>query len=332
MTTVGGRPEVGTRGLGVATAVDIPALNELFTEAFTDRYRRDGMAGVRVPPLHPQIWRYAIEDAGEGALCWRDGRGRLVAFNMVHRSGAEGWMGPLCVRPDQQGSGIGKQIVTSGLHWLRARGARVIGLETMPRTMDNIGFYSRLGFVPGALTVTLTLEVGRTGDAAASIDSTPPSLVLSRMPASDQRHAVAACRTLTGAVQDGYDFSRELELTVALGLGDVVLLGPPAAPAGFALYHTTPLVEGRSRDEVRVLKLVLARREDFPLLLDRLMAVTRQEGVRRLAVRMQGEYPDAYQAMLSRGARVRWTDLRMCADGGQDQVPSRGLVLSNWEI
>ena len=73
---------------------DIGALNQVFSDAFTERYRRDGMVGVRVPFLNPSIWRYAIEDADGGALLWRDERDEIVAFNIVHRSGIEGWMGP----------------------------------------------------------------------------------------------------------------------------------------------------------------------------------------------------------------------------------------------
>src|SRR3974377_239774 len=84
---------------------DIPALNQIFSEAFTERYRRDGMVGVRVPFLNPAIWRYALDDAGGGAMVWRGERGELVAFNMAHRSGTEGWMGPLAVRPEWQGAG-----------------------------------------------------------------------------------------------------------------------------------------------------------------------------------------------------------------------------------
>ena len=53
----------------VATLEDIAQLNEVFTEAFTERYRKDGMTGVRVPALNPTVWRYAIEDAGDRALC-----------------------------------------------------------------------------------------------------------------------------------------------------------------------------------------------------------------------------------------------------------------------
>src|ERR1700720_4095306 len=82
---------------------EISALNAVFSEAFTERYRRDGMVGVRVPHLNPQVWRYAIEDAAGGAMIWRDGRGAIAGFNMVHRSGVEGWMGPLAVRMEHQG-------------------------------------------------------------------------------------------------------------------------------------------------------------------------------------------------------------------------------------
>src|ERR1019366_8841180 len=103
------------------------------SEAFTERYRRDGLSGVRVPYLNPAVWQFAIEDAGEGAMTWRDARGDVVAFNMVHRSGSEGWMGPLAVRTDRQGQGHGQRIVRAGIEWLAAPGARPIRLETIAR-------------------------------------------------------------------------------------------------------------------------------------------------------------------------------------------------------
>lgn len=310
-------------GPHVATAADIAGLNEVFTEAFTERYRRDGMTGVRVPALNPAIWRYAIEDAGDGALCWRDERGRIAAFNIVHRAGVEGWMGPLCVRPDQQGMGLGKIIVQSGVSLLKRTGSTVIGLETMPRTMDNIGFYSSLGFVPGHLTVTLTLD-------AALSDHAP--VLLSRLSGLEKEEAISQCRALTERILPGYDFTRELELTDRLSLGDTVLLGTPAAPTGFAVYHTVPLVEGRSRDELRVLKLVLEQRDDLPRLIGTIADLARRVGTRRLALRLQGDYPDAYRTMVGLGARVRWTDLRMSAHGYAERAPATGMVLSNWEI
>jgi GNAT superfamily N-acetyltransferase len=310
-------------GPTVATLADIDGLNEVFADAFTERYRRDGLTGVRVPPLNPAIWRYAIEDAGDGALCWRDERGRIVAFNIVHHSGTEGWMGPLCVRPDHQGSGLGKIIVQHGMNWLRTQQAKVIGLETMPRTMDNIGFYSNLGFVPGYLTVTLTLEA-MMGDRAP--------FLLSRLNAADKVEAIEACRQLTAGVMPGYDFTRELELTDRLSLGDTLMLGTPDALRGFAVCHGAPLVEGRSRDELRVLKLVLPSRSELPQMLGALADFARRSGARRLAIRLQGDYPEAYRTLVALGARVRWTDLRMSVYGWNEVPPVEGMILSNWEI
>lgn len=302
---------------------DIDDLNQVFSDAFTERYRRDGMVGVRVPFLNPSIWRYAIDDAAEGAMLWRDDRGRIIAFNMVHRSGTEGWMGPLAVRTEFQASGTGKEVVTRGVEWLKSRGATVIGLETMPRTMDNIGFYSRLGFLPGALTITATIDAVYTDE---------PAHVLGRLSAQARQGALAECQALVQRMQPGYDYSREIELTQELGLGDTVLLRRGGRIVGFALTHTTPLVEGRAREELRVLKLALDDESRLPDLLREVSDFARRSGTRRVSVRVQGEYIDAYQRIIALGGHVRWTDLRMSLAGHGEKRPASGIVFSNWEI
>ena len=317
------RPLAHIDGPYRATTDDIGELNGVFSDAFTERYRRDGMVGVRVPNLNPQVWRYAIEDAADGAMIWRDGRGDIAAFNMVHHSGVEGWMGPLAVRTDYQGGGAGKEVVERGVSWLRAKGAKVIGLETMPRTMDNIGFYSRLGFVPGRLTITLTLD-------AASGDR-PPEL-LGRLSMRDREAELEAVRALVESIGPGYDFRREIELTDALSLGDTLLLRDGSDLAGFALCHTAPLVEGRTREELRVLKLVLAREGSLDAMMRALCDFARRSGTRRVALRVQGEYAALYQRLVAMGGRVRWTDLRMSLAGFPERSPDAGVLMSNWEI
>ena len=319
------RPQPRIEGPFRARAEDIPALNTVFSDAFTERYRRDGMVGVRVPNLNPKVWRYAIDDADDGAMVWRDGgpRGDIVAFNMVHHSDAEGWMGPLVVRTDLQGHGAGKEVVERGIAWLRESGARIIGLETMPRTMDNIGFYSGLGFVPGKLTITLTLDA-----KGAEV----PVELLGRTSAQEREEEMSAVRALVTGVAPGYDFTREIELTDSLALGDTLLLKRKGELVGFALCHTAPLVEGRSRDELRVLKLVLVDETLLDAALSGLRDFAKRSGTRRVALRVQGEYTDIYQRMIGMGARVRWTDLRMSLAGYQEERPDEGVLLSNWEI
>jgi GNAT superfamily N-acetyltransferase len=310
-----------------ASPEDHAALNHVFSEAFTERYRRDGLVGVRVPFLNPAIWRYAIEDANGGALIWRDEREEIAAFNIVHCSGREGWMGPLAVRPDAQGSGLGKEIVKSGIDWLIAAKALTIGLETMPRTMDNIGFYSSLGFAPGKLTVTVTI------DAAPSSES--PN-VFGRLSAKDKEGVLVECCVLSESVQPACDFTREIAITDGLGLGETILFrqggNKGGTLTGFALCHTVPLVEGRAREETRVLKLVLARQADLASAVATLADFARRGGTRRVAFRVQTEYLDAYQQLIAMGGRVRWTDLRMTLKAYPEGRVGEGLLWSNWEI
>jgi len=317
--------ERSVHGPTVAADKDIPALNRLFSEAFTDRYRRDGLVGVRVPHLNPAIWRYALADAGEGAMIWHDESDRLVAFNIAHRSGTEGWMGPLVVRPDRQTGGLGKTIVMAAVEWLRSRGVTTLGLETMPRTVDNIGFYSRLGFVPGHLTLTLTVEVSA-ARAPSGFEA------LESLGAVEREARLAEIGALVTRLAPGTDYGREIQLTRELRLGDVVVVGPPGGLSGFALCHSAPLPENGAREESRALKIGAVSLDALLAVLEAAAVWARTQGARRLAVRCQSAYGEAYSALVRRGYRVRWTDLRMTVTGYPDAAPESGIVWSNWEI
>jgi hypothetical protein len=213
--------------------------------------------------------------------------------------------------------------VSRGIEWLKEQGATVVGLETMPRTMDNIGFYSRLGFLPGRLTLTVTID-------AAAADR--PSLLLGRLGTREKEQTLEECAALLGRLAPGYDYTREIVLTDDRSLGDTLLLRRGDEIAGFALCHTAPLVEGRAREELRVLKLVLANEALFEHATRALSDFARRSGTRRVAFRLQGEYTEIYQQLITLGGRVRWSDLRMVLDGYPELRPERGIVLSNWEI
>jgi GNAT superfamily N-acetyltransferase len=317
------RPDRSLRGPDRPALRDIEPLNRVFADAFTDRYSRDGLVGVRVPHLNALVWRYALEDSGDGAMVWRDADGQMVAFNMVHLSGAEGWMGPLAVRPDRQGEGLGSTMVRLGIDWLKGQGARTIGLETMPRTVENIGFYSRIGLVPGPLTVTLVHDVSRRISGAPELLSAAGHQLSQRL---------EECRQLTDELAPGVDFTREITLTRDLGVGDTTLLREGGRLLAFALWHSTPLAAGRAKDEVRVLKLVARSLGDFERLLDALDGTAAGERVGRIAIRCQTEYAEAYLRLIEAGYRVHWTDLRMILRGFPQHQTRQGVVLSNWEI
>jgi GNAT superfamily N-acetyltransferase len=313
-------PRDGIAGPVRATAPDIDEINRVFSEAFTERYHRDGMGAVRVPLLNPAVWRYAIDTAGDGALLWRDKSG-IAGFNLVHASGTEGWMGPLAVRPNCQGRGLGRAIVAAGIELLRRRGCRVIGLETMPRTIDNIGFYSALGFRPGHLTISLVRDVKPATDPGAGAG-----------PGPGDGAEVARCRELVAAVSCGADFGREIEVTRACSLGDLSLVSRGDRLAGFALWHSAPLAAGRAGDELRLLKVVAVDLGSFRELMQEVLARARRLGLRRVSIRCQTAYRRAFAALLELGFRVHWTDLRMALEGYEERQPAEGVVFSNWEI
>jgi GNAT superfamily N-acetyltransferase len=306
---------------------DIPAVNRLFSDAFTERYRRDGLVGVRVPPLNGAVWTYALRLAADGAMLWRDARGEMLAFNVAHRSGAEGWMGPLAVRPDHQGIGLGRTIVEAAVERLRSVGVATLGLETMPRTVDNIGFYSRLGFVPGALTITVGRDVG----ARAARGEKPAQY--SGASEAERADLLARCRAALDALAPGYDFSREIDLTTALDLGDTVVVERGGTVVGYGVYHSAPLAEAHGADEVRLLKLVAASATAFDGVIRAVEACAARLGIGRVAVRCQTRFTAAYRALMQRGYQVRWTDLRMTLAGfDEPTLPEGAVVLSNWEI
>jgi GNAT superfamily N-acetyltransferase len=321
------RPDHAVVGPIAPTEADLPALNRIFSDAFTDRYRRDGLVGVRVPPLNLQIWRYALRDAGPGAMVWRDEEDQLVAFNIAHRSGLEGWMGPLAVRPDRQGLGLGKAVVQAALDWLKEQRAGTIGLETMPRTVENIGFYSRLGFVPAHLTITLT------GETMTNVRATRHRFLrLGELPESERAALLAACRERLARSAPGCDYTREHELTHELGIGDTIVVEHDGI-RGFALWHSAPLAEARPAEELRVLKLFADGAETFARMIVALEVCAAKLRIRRVAIRCQTVYASAYRHLVERGYRVRWTDLRMTlAEHPEPVVPEDEVLFSNWEI
>src|SRR6266516_2006447 len=317
-------PDARVTGPEPAVERDIEGLNRVFAEAFTDRYRRDGLIGVRVPQLNPLVWRYALLDAGDGAMVWRDEHGDVAAFNVAHQAGAEGWMGPLAVRPDRQGTGVGKTVVRTAADWLIDRGVSTLGLETMPRTPENIGFYARLGFAPGFLTVTLTNEIASRGH--------PAPVLLSKRSAAEKDATMGAARGLVDDLIGGVDYSREILLTAELGLGDTSLVEGANGLDAMALWHSAPLADSRTRDEVRVLKLAARTDATFEAAIAAVEAAAAKAGIRRIAIRCQSRYGEAFRRLIARGYRVRWTDLRMTYEGYPERHAAEGVLFSNWEI
>jgi hypothetical protein len=193
----------------------------------------------------------------------------------------------------------------------------------MPRTIENIGFYSQIGFVPDYLTVTLQRDRPRATGAAGeylSAQSTRAAAV------------IAECRTLAGAIVPGIDFTREIELTLAHRLGDLTFIRDSAgALSGMALWHSAPLAQGRAQEDLRILKLAGRTTADALAVTVAVERAANERNLARLSLRCQTRHAELYAALIADGFRVQWTDLRMTLAGKPEQ-PRNGVLLSNWEI
>lgn len=121
-------------------AADIQAIHQLVEEAF------------RTQPYSNKREHFLLDDLREDgaltvALVAEEG-GEIVgqiAFSLVRIDGREGaWhgLGPVAVRPDRQGRGIGGALVCAGLDRLKALEASGCVLLGEP------AFYGRFGFKP----------------------------------------------------------------------------------------------------------------------------------------------------------------------------------------
>jgi hypothetical protein len=208
----------------------------------------------------------------------------------------------------------------AGVDLLKRAGCRIIGLETMPRTIDNIGFYSGLGFRPGHLTISVAREVTAADRAVAPAVAPAPA-------------DVAECASLVGRLLPGVDFGREVEVTQRLELGDLeVARDAEGRVTAFALWHSAPLAAARPGDELRALKVVAADEPSLRRLLEALVGRAAVLGLARVTIRAQTAYRRAYGVLLGSGFRPHWTDLRMTLDGYDDPRAAEGVVFSNWEI
>jgi ribosomal protein S18 acetylase RimI-like enzyme len=70
----------------------------------------------------------------------------IVASVMVGHDGHRGWFYYLGVDPEEQGSGLGRQITAAAERWLKARGIGKAMLLIRPENTKVQGFYAALGY------------------------------------------------------------------------------------------------------------------------------------------------------------------------------------------
>jgi putative acetyltransferase len=119
------------------TAADVPAIRSLIDEAFSDAPHSSGTEAEIVDRLRADGALTLSLLAVEAEILLGH-----VAFSPVTIGGQAGWLGlgPLAVRSDRRGRGIGARLVRAGLEQLERQGAEGCVL------LGDPAYYGRFGF------------------------------------------------------------------------------------------------------------------------------------------------------------------------------------------
>ena len=90
-------------------------------------------------------FRFACAGPASTVLVGIDER-RIIGTVMVGHDGHRGWLYYVACTAERQNTGVGRTMIASAEHWLRAHGVVKVHLMVREVNAEVTGFYERLGF------------------------------------------------------------------------------------------------------------------------------------------------------------------------------------------
>lgn len=317
MSTADGRPpaeEAPSIEVRLLAGSDLDAADRIFRDAFatflgSDVFGDSDLLRTRFAGAHTTVL-----GAYRGA--------ELVGSNVATRWGSVGYFGPLSVTPSRWDSGIGAQLVAATLEVLDGWDLTHRGLFTFANSPKHHGLYQRFDFWPRQLTAIMSRPVrGDERDSGSLLSA-----------ASDRAATAAACASLTDGLYPGFEVTGEIDAVLDQKLGDVVLVGAPSAPDGFAVCHAGPGTEAGTG--VVYVKVAATRTgagaAAFGALLDAVQGHAAAIGAERLVVGVNTARHLAYRHLLGAGFRTDLPGVTMHAGNRPGYDRPDVFVLDDW--
>ncbi len=281
------------------TETDLDGAEQIVRDAFGDFLGLDVFGDTAL--LHTRF--HALHTVSLGAFA----DGELAGATVATRWGSVAYFGPLAVAPKRWGNGIGRRLVEATTDVLAAWDAAHQGLFTFAQSPQHHGLYQQFGFWPRFLTAIMSLPVS--GRAAVAL-----GWRMSAAAPQDRAGLVAGCAAVTAAVLPGLDVTGEILAVLDQGLGEVVLVGEPEAPRGFAVCHTGAGTEAGSGITYIKFAAVLpgpGAAQAFAALLDACRDYAASAGARRLVLGVNTARHDAYRHLVRAGFRTDTSGVTM---------------------
>lgn len=308
---------------------DIPAVNLILSKSFMKARIDEGYKNTRVPPCHRGFLEMYLTSFPEGCFVIENQQG-IIAYTFSRLWGQVGWIGPVSVIPAMQGQKLGHDLMREALTALQNAGARVIGLETIPRNYRNLGFYAKLDFVPQQLVLDLQAPVPPQPGYAE--DAEYDAIFLGLSDKKERPALTEELEKLCRKIDPCLSLVREAALVREFDYGDALLMRhAQRGLIGCAIAHSETYNAEEPRQFLKVYALLLEESASLSPMLQMLFAWAKREGLSALIVRTPTRYHLAYRELLRRGFRVFHADVRMTLQGYDESASPESFYLSKWE-
>jgi GNAT superfamily N-acetyltransferase len=221
--------------------------------------------------------------------------GRLVGSNFATNWGSVGFLGPITVRANLHGHGIGKALLAATMDQFDAWGTRHTGLFTFAHSAKHVALYQKFGFDARFLTAIMSRPAQR-----------PQTMTgwsrYSALTDAEQEEALRASKEVTGTIYAGLDVSEEIRAVDAQHLGDTVLVHGANSLAAFAVYGpSSEAGAGACFVKFGAVRNTPSAEQDYLRLLDACEALAVDVGMPNLSAGANLARQEAYQHLVARG-------------------------------
>ena len=172
---------------------------------------------------------------------------KVVGFNFIHIWGSFAWFGPFGVHPEYQGKGIGKVLINHTIKILKEDyKVSTIGLNTMPESQYNVGFYMSLGFTPLKLSLNLKKQLDFSNTESFSSNYKVIPIDISNE--ANYIYLKDNIKSISNEVFNNFDLTSELHLVKYKSFGTVFTVKNGDKVQGIAVCHTKSIREDSKKD------------------------------------------------------------------------------------
>ncbi len=300
---------------------DLAGINALLVRAFSAARREDGYSRPDLPLCKMEFLRFYQQDTPQSCWVVSDG-GAIAGAVFGHAWGGIGWIGPLAVSPERQNQGLGQALLRRAVTALRESGCRTIGLETDAGSLHNLAFYSRLGFIPGPVTVDLARgeQDGWAAEPVRAVKcySQHPALFETLLPSFLLESRIKV------------DYQHLTRLLQQRQFGESFLELDGARPLFYAALQLVPVSIQEAAGVGRVMALVAQQETDAAALDAFLQTIAAMAECSHIAVRVPAFYPAHLSGLLQRSWRLIHSHLRFYA-AGSEPVADAAVHLNKWD-